>query len=89
MGSTLFAAVLGSTVLHPRGCGAPLRHGHGCRAPIVVQTSCGWVDLEPSGRVARLPRFFGGGRRFRVLGVVIVDEEDESRFVGQLQVEAA
>jgi hypothetical protein len=33
--------------------------------------------------------FFGGGRRFRVLDVVIFEEEDESRFVGLLQVEAA
>jgi hypothetical protein len=33
--------------------------------------------------------FFGGGRRFRVLDVVIFDEEDESRFVGLLQVQAA
>lgn len=33
--------------------------------------------------------FFGGGRRFRVLDLVIFDEEDESRFVGLLQVEAA
>jgi len=33
--------------------------------------------------------FFGGGRRFRVLDVVIYDEEDESPFVGLLQVEAA
>jgi hypothetical protein len=33
--------------------------------------------------------FFGTGRRFRVLDVVIFDEEDESPFVGLLQVEAA
>jgi hypothetical protein len=33
--------------------------------------------------------FFGGGRRFRVLDVVIFEEEDESSFVGLLQVEAA
>ncbi|HLY86719.1 MAG TPA: hypothetical protein VKO84_09475 [Gaiellaceae bacterium] len=33
--------------------------------------------------------FFGGGRRFRVLDVVIFDEEDESPFVGLLKVEAA
>ena len=33
--------------------------------------------------------FFGGGRRFRVLDVVIYDEEGESPFVGLLQVEAA
>jgi hypothetical protein len=33
--------------------------------------------------------FFGGGRRFRVLDVVVFDEEDESPFVGLLQVEAA
>jgi hypothetical protein len=32
--------------------------------------------------------FFGGGRRFRVLDVVIFEEEDESPFVGLLQVEA-
>jgi hypothetical protein len=32
--------------------------------------------------------FFGGGRRFRVLDVVIFEEE-ESPFVGLLQVEAA
>ena len=30
----------------------------------------------------------GNGRRFRVLDVVPFDEEDESRFVGLLQVEA-
>ena len=33
--------------------------------------------------------FFGGGRQYRILDVVIFDEEDESRFVGLLQVEAA
>jgi hypothetical protein len=33
--------------------------------------------------------FFGGGRRFRVLDVVMFAEEDESRFVGLLQFEAA
>jgi hypothetical protein len=33
--------------------------------------------------------FFGGGRRFRVLDVVIFEEEDEAPFVGLLQVEAA
>lgn len=33
--------------------------------------------------------FFGGGRRYRVLDVVIFEEEDESPFVGLLQVEAA
>ncbi len=33
--------------------------------------------------------FFGGGRRFRVLDVVLFEEEDESPFVGLLQVEAA
>jgi hypothetical protein len=32
--------------------------------------------------------FFGGGRRFRVLDVVVFDEEDEP-FVGMLKVEAA
>jgi hypothetical protein len=31
----------------------------------------------------------GGGKRFRVLAVVPFEEEDESRFVGLLQVEAA
>ena len=33
--------------------------------------------------------YFGGGRKFRVLAVVPFDEEDESSFVGLLQVEAA
>jgi hypothetical protein len=33
--------------------------------------------------------FFGNGPRFRVLDVVPFEEEDESRFVGLLQVEAA
>lgn len=33
--------------------------------------------------------FFGGGRRFRVLDIVLVDEDSASRFVGLLQVEAA
>jgi hypothetical protein len=33
--------------------------------------------------------FFGGGRRFRVLDVVPFEDEDESPFVGLLQVEAA
>jgi len=33
--------------------------------------------------------FLGGGRRFRVLDVVPFEEEDESPFVGLLQVEAA
>ena len=32
--------------------------------------------------------FFGGGRSFRVLDVVVFAEEDESPFVGLLQVEA-
>ena len=32
---------------------------------------------------------YGGGRRFRVLAVVRFEEEDESPFVGLLQVEAA
>ena len=32
---------------------------------------------------------FGNGRRFRVLDVVPFEEEDESPFVGLLQVEAA
>lgn len=33
--------------------------------------------------------FFGNGTRFRVLDVVPFDDEDESPFVGLLQVEAA
>jgi hypothetical protein len=33
--------------------------------------------------------FFGGGRRFRVVDVVLFEEEDESQFVGLLQVDAA
>ena len=33
--------------------------------------------------------FFGGDRRSRVLDVVPFEEEDESPFVGLLQVEAA
>jgi hypothetical protein len=33
--------------------------------------------------------FFGGGRKFRVVEVVPFEEEDESPFVGLLQVEAA
>lgn len=33
--------------------------------------------------------FFGNDRRFRVLDVVTFEEEDESPFVGLLQVEAA
>jgi hypothetical protein len=33
--------------------------------------------------------FFGGGRRFRVLQVVLFEEEGESLFVGMLRVEAA
>ena len=32
--------------------------------------------------------FFGGGRRFRVLDVLLFEDEDESPFVGLLQVEA-
>lgn len=32
--------------------------------------------------------FFGGGRKFRVLAVVPISEEDESPFLGLLQVEA-
>jgi hypothetical protein len=35
------------------------------------------------------PLFFGGGRRFRVLDVMVFEEEDESPFVRLLQVEAA
>jgi hypothetical protein len=33
--------------------------------------------------------FLGGGRRFRVIDVVVFDEEDESPFVGLLQAETA
>jgi hypothetical protein len=33
--------------------------------------------------------FLGGGRRFRVIADVPFDEEDESAFVGLLQIEAA
>jgi hypothetical protein len=33
--------------------------------------------------------FFGGGRKFRVIDVVPFEEEDESPFVGLLQVAAA
>jgi hypothetical protein len=33
--------------------------------------------------------FFGGGRRFRVLDVVIFEEKEESPLVGLLQVEVA
>jgi hypothetical protein len=33
--------------------------------------------------------FFGNGRRFQVLDVVLLEEEDEAPFVGMLQVEAA
>ena len=33
--------------------------------------------------------FFGGGRQFRVLDVVVFTEEDESQYTGLLQVEAA
>ena len=33
--------------------------------------------------------FFGGGRRFRVLDVVLFEEEDDSGLVDLLQVEAA
>ena len=32
--------------------------------------------------------FFGGGRRFRVLDIVPFEEDDDSRFVGLVQVEA-
>jgi hypothetical protein len=32
---------------------------------------------------------FGGGRRFRVLDVVIFEDDDESQLVGLLQVERA
>jgi hypothetical protein len=33
--------------------------------------------------------FFGGGRKFRVLDVVPFEEEDDSRYVGLLQVKVA
>lgn len=33
--------------------------------------------------------FFGGGRKFRVLAVVPLEEEDESPLAGLLQVKAA
>jgi hypothetical protein len=33
--------------------------------------------------------FFGGGRRFRVVDVVPFGDDDDSRFVGMLKVEAA
>jgi hypothetical protein len=33
--------------------------------------------------------FFGGGRRFRVVDVVVFEEADESPFVGMVEVEAA
>ena len=33
--------------------------------------------------------FFGGGRRFRLIDVLIFEDDDESPFVGLLQVEAA
>lgn len=56
MGSTLFAAVLASAVLHPQGCRAPLPHGPAVPAPLVVQTGCGWFGLNTNGRVSRLPR---------------------------------
>ncbi len=56
MGSALFAAVLASAVLPSHGCKAPLPQGPAVPAAIVVRTSCGWFDLEPSGRVRRLPR---------------------------------
>jgi hypothetical protein len=42
------------------------------------------VMIQPGEEI-----LYGNGRRFRVLDVVIFDEEDESPFVGLLQVEAA
>ena len=44
-----------------------------------------YVMMIPPGEEIHL----GGGRRFRVLAVVPFDEEDESPFVGLLEVEAA
>jgi hypothetical protein len=40
--------------------------------------------IKPGERI-----MFGGGKWFRVLDVVPLDEEDEPPFVGLLQVEAA
>jgi hypothetical protein len=42
------------------------------------------VEIHPGQEI-----IFGGGQRFRVLDVVLFDEEDESPFVGMLKVEAA
>jgi hypothetical protein len=42
------------------------------------------VLIKPSEEI-----HLGAGQRFRVLDVVTFDEEDESPFVGLLQVEAA
>ena len=75
MGSTLFAAVLASAVLPSHGCKAPLPHGPAVPAAIVVQTSCGWFDLKPSGRVTRLPRSPAGFGRGGIA-------EDGSRHYG-------
>src|SRR6476646_7991385 len=66
MGSTLFAAVLASAVLHPHGCRAPLPQGPALPAPMVVQTSCGWFGLQTTGRVMRLRRSPTGFGRNRV-----------------------
>ena len=42
-----------------------------------------YPDMVKVGKVL----FFGGGRRFRVLDVVVFAEDDESPFVGMLRVE--
>jgi hypothetical protein len=42
------------------------------------------VTIKPGEEI-----HLGAGRRFRVLDVVMFEEEDESPFVGLLQVEAA
>jgi hypothetical protein len=49
---------------------------------------CGRGDLSHRVKVGE-EVFFGGDRRFRVLDVVVFEKEDESPFVGLLQVEAA
>jgi hypothetical protein len=46
-------------------------------------------DLPGQGQGGCEELFFGGGRGFRVLEVVLFEEEDESPFVGMLRVEGA
>src|SRR4029077_8234534 len=53
------------------------------RSPSSVSSS-----PKPSATVPDHPPFSGNGRRFRLVAVVPFDEEDESPFVGLLQVEA-